>query len=213
MKQLKRLSLFALSIFVLLFFSVLSAASSSGTCLVYYNSSLVPSGGTTQSINNRLSGFGYSSYRYANHTKAILKSALNGSNKIVFTHTHGASSGGALVCSDGQLSFSSVTGSANSMDYLSACYSAYPASSGSSCKGRMSALGVPRVVGFRNTISASTEYNGIHYFNDNVFWYLTTTNKTIAQSIIQARADTLYTYGGYYGSDQTEYAGGNLKLP
>ena len=203
---------------ILLYLTVLSVVSHitvstvyayNGSARVYYNSSL--SIGLTSSINSRLNSYGYSSLRSGDPSTGVLSTALSSSCNAVFIHTHG--NNGLLTCSNGYLYSSSLTYSDIGFAYLSACYSARPASSVNSFRGKMESLGVPLTLGFKNTISASTSSNGIHYYNDQVYYYMTSMNFSLLVSTASAKADMYSAYGAYYGAEYAEFSGMLNGLP
>jgi len=188
------------------------AITSSGTARIYYLSSL--SCGLTTSIKNRLTSYGYSASVTADPSTAALSSALCGSNKIVFVHTHGGYNPPRLRCASNALLYASNLSSSNlKFAYLSACYSAkYDSSLGYSFRSKMTLLGVPMTVGFTGVITASTDSNKIHYFNDRVFLYLTN-GHTLSNAIHYAKADTYSLYHSYCGAETIEYSGSGSYLP
>ena len=192
--------------FVLFFCTLLivfSAKAFTGITKVFYLSSL--SAGRTSEINARLSQLGYTTILYADPTILTVKNSLNGDNKVFFYHTHGSTTP-LLVCSNGCLYPSSITYSSNRLTYLSTCYSAYPANSTSSFRGKMASLGVPMTVGFTGTISAVGSTDGIHYFNYEAF-RLILSGYCLEQAIDLAKTRTYNNYGGYYGANTVEYSG------
>ena len=139
---------------VLLMFPINSYAAS-GTCRCYWHTSLAA--GHIYDINSILNGYGYSSNVSTMPSKATIKSIITSSNKVVFIHTHGLSGGGAIQCSDGMLYTTELTKGGIFMAYLSACQSAKYSSTYGSFAYKLSLLGVPRVVGFTQNISATTD--------------------------------------------------------
>ena len=66
--------------------------------------------------------------------------------------------------------------------------------------------GAASAVGFKNTITASSSNDGIHFFNLRFFYHLST-GCSIGVAIRRARQELLESYGSYAGSDAIVFYG------
>ena len=208
MKKMRKMAV-SVAVGALIFF-VINVYAASGTCKVYYNSSLAV--GESYSINTLLSYIGYSSSVSADPSTTTLNNTIKSSNKIMFIHTHGGP--GCLECAGASyLYVTSMTSSGLSMAYLSACKSAaWSTTYGTSTAYKLNTLGVPRVVGFTNNIYASSQTNGIHRFNLEFFSFLTN-GYSLANSAIYAKQALYNAEGSYSGADSVVVYGGSLTTP
>lgn len=157
--------------------------------------------GRSSNISYIISSMGYQSCLGYDLTPREMKFALQNS-KILFSHSHGGDD--SIVLNGGSLTAADIRKNSLSnleLAYISACYAG---------NNFITALrdtgGAGAVVGFKSTISAGSDSNGIHYFNERFFYYLKNGN-SIYNSIRKARADTYEVYKAYYGSDQAVYYG------
>jgi len=190
--------------------SVVFAASSAK---VYYNSSL--SKGRTDTIKNRLNSMGYSSSRSSDPSISTVKSAF-GSNAVVHILTHGGA--GVLVCSNGNLTANAVSSyygssglSGTKLIFLEACEAGRSSSTDGHFPSVFSNKGAKSSVSFTTTISASSDTNGIHYFSEQVYYYLQN-SYSVSDAVKYAKTATYGLYGKYYGAESVTVYGGSTKI-
>ncbi len=117
-------------------------------------------------------------------------------SKVLFTHSHGAND--LIVLEGGRFRSSDIQRtSLTKLDlvYVSSCYS------GNSFVPTLYNIGgANAALGFTSTVSASTESNGIHYFNYYVFFYLNQ-GYDLYDAVEHAQRSLFSCSSKYYGSD------------
>ena len=207
---------------IVLFFSMLigTFASEAATKNVagIYRSDFVPGIAQTGSyILNTLKGYSY--YFFKDSTKTNFYNALENYN-VVLIHTHGAEglftlSNNIRVTANDIKNRDGLVCNAK-LVYISACKSGATSSTygniGSVLCAKAPVPGSNAVIAFKENISASTNSDGIHYFNQKVIGYMA--NGTILyQAIAKAKADLYNSTGKYYGADSCVFYGnGGLTL-
>lgn len=144
-----------------------------GTGRICYNSSL--SEGLTTPIDNILYMEDYDSTIISDPTVSSMIYYLNNRN-IVFHHTHG--SPGLFVCSNGNITTTTINNSFSSGElanarliYVSSCQTGRYRTPYGDLVAKLRNKGALCVIAFKENVSASTDYDGIHYFNNLVFAY------------------------------------------
>jgi len=220
----KKLSIVILMVFLVTTLFATAANAATGTARVYYYTGGDAVGpGTTSTINSYLTTMGYSSVRSANCGPSIVTLALS-SSKVIHILAHGfkespTSKGGGLQCVAGSADPADwvwADNLSNSMSqakliFMEACYSGctHPV------RGRLDTtcrnLGAQSTIAFTSEITAGSDSDGIHYFAQRVYFYLSQ-GYNVNTSVINAKTNTVNKYGLYYGSDSCVVLGGTTTI-
>lgn len=131
---------------------------------------------------------GYSTNTYSNSTSGNWKSVTENS-KVEFIHTHGANGLFTLTSSTnvtGNMILSMSFSDMPRLIYISACYTGNSSTTYGNVGQSLVNKGADAVVAFTTTISATTNYDGIHKFNSKVATKLAYYHNTLSYSISAA---------------------------
>ena len=157
--------------------------------------------GTAAQISEIISAMNYPSCTGYDLTRREMQFALRNS-KVLFSHSHGANS--YLVLADGNLQSTSIA--KDSLTQLQLVYVSACNSGNEFVPALYNTGGAASAVGFKNTITASSSNDGIHFFNLRFFYHLST-GCSIGVAIRRARQELLESYGSYAGSDAIVFYG------
>lgn len=157
--------------------------------------------GTAAQISEIISAMNYPSCTGYDLTRREMQFALRNS-KVLFSHSHGANS--YLVLADGNLQSTSIA--KDSLTQLQLVYVSACNSGNEFVPALYNTGGAASAVGFKNTITASSSNDGIHFFNLHFFYHLST-GCSIGVAIRRARQELLESYGSYAGSDAIVFYG------
>lgn len=135
--------------------------------------------GTAAQISEIISAMNYPSCTGYDLTRREMQFALRNS-KVLFSHSHGANS--YLVLADGNLQSTSIA--KDSLTQLQLVYVSACNSGNEFVPALYNTGGAASAVGFKNTITASSSNDGIHFFNLRFF------------TICQPDAVSVLQYGG-----------------
>lgn len=156
-------------------------------------------------IQKRMEAMGYTSNLWYDVTKVNMEYSLYNSN-ILYSHSHGGPN--CIRMSDGLLyAYNIDSNMATNMEltYISACYAG-----DEFCRTLYETGGAQAVVGFKDTVAASTDRDGIHTFNYYVFFLVTGDE---LETAIRRAQDSMYDYyGELYGADSVEWYGHFEKM-
>lgn len=151
--------------------------------------------GTASDIAWHISSMGYSTCTGYDLTAREMKFALRNST-VLFSHSHGNTN--LIQMENGNVYSSDIsTNSLYNMDlvYISACYA------GNEFAPRLHDIGGAKAaVGFLDEVSASSDSDGIHYYNLMFFYYLKM-GYDLEACKQNAYDDLIYIYNYDYGTD------------
>lgn len=209
----KRIVSLLLAIIVMFCANPVSAASGNSYIFFFTGNNGELGQGTTYSIRTWLNGIGYTASRYQNYSRSSVLTMM-GSCKTFHILAHGnvgffsigASAGGGIISySDIASSYTSLSGL--KFMFIESCYTG----SGYSFQNTLYNLGVSASLAFTDTISASTDGNGIHYFADRFYMYAYS-GHNMYYCANTAKLDTYTMYGAYSGSDSYLLMGYGVTL-
>ena len=192
-----------------------SARAASGTASVFYFTGNYGElgTGTTVFIQTKLTTMGYTAGRYNNYSRNTILSMM-GNCKVFHILTHGNTGFFSIgqTAGGGTITYSNISSSFSSLSdlrfaFIEACYTG----STPDFQNALFNLSAKASLVFKNTISASTSYDGIHYFADRLYNYAKA-NYNLSFSRSNAELDML-AYDGYsHGCDQYRLYGGNKTI-
>lgn len=156
---------------------------------------------TTDEICEIMCDMGYdATYKYDLYRNAMKFAFYN--STVIYTHSHGGDS--CIQLKDGYLYATQIDEDQMSdvdLVYVSACQAG-----GTFANALYYIGGANAVVGFTENISATTDTNGIHYFNKQFFTYLNL-GYSLTKAKTYALRDIENEYGAYSGADSIEIYG------
>ncbi|WP_434311584.1 hypothetical protein [Hominifimenecus sp. rT4P-3] len=169
--------------------------------------------GSTSSIKSRLSGMEYSAVRYSNSSKSTVLNAF-GSSKVFHILTHGSAGRFSIgdTSNNIRITYSEIQSKYSSLSNLKFVFlEACSVAANSNMQDTLKSLGVSSSLAFKDTITAGTDSDGIHYYANRVYYYLAQ-GRTTSYAALKAKAETYEKYAKYYGSDSYSIYGIDTKL-
>lgn len=169
--------------------------------------------GIAESGPKSLSSNGYDYHIYKDGNASDLRSAII-NDDVIFFHTHG-SAGKFTLSSSVTVTASMIGAMAPVSDaeliYISACKTGLNGAQGNVCTA-LQKEGVKSIVAFKNNVSASTDTNGIHRFNQIVVDKMIS-ERGLGESLAMAKIQILEESGSYWGADSyVIYGSGATKI-
>ena len=170
--------------------------------------------GTSSYIVSKLSGMEYSASRYANSSRSTLLNSF-GNSQVLHILTHGGSGKIYIgkVANNIYISYSNINSNYISLSNLKFVFlEACSVASSNSMQNTLRDLGVSSSLAFKDTVTAGSDSDGIHYFAKRVYYHLSY-GHTTSYSALKAKVETGEEHGGsFYGSDGYSIYGIDTKL-